>query len=205
MVSSPLHCDRCRTPLPDAFLNTPEPVPCPGCHAPLLARVFPAFARGGITPGRTAESVGSDEDASCFFHPRKKAVVPCARCGRFLCALCDLEIDGRHLCPTCVADPAAGGTTPGATGRTVFANERTLYDQVALSLAVLPLFDVAADVVLRAGGVFISRCGTGTHPNRGSSDGPGPAGDGGVVRAGGDGRWGAFGYYALVAHTRIPF
>ncbi len=134
-----ISCDRCRTPLPDAFLNTPAPVPCPGCHAPLLARVFPAFARGGSAPGLAAESIANDEDASCFFHPRKKAVVPCARCGRFLCALCDLEIDGRHLCPSCVADPAAGGGVPGAAGRTVFANERTLHDRVALGLAVWPL------------------------------------------------------------------
>ena len=205
MTLAPLCCDRCRTPLPDAFLNTPTPVSCPGCHAPLLARVFPAFARGGVAPGRTAESVGSDEDASCFFHPRKKAVVPCARCGRFLCALCDLEIDGRHLCPSCVADPAAGDTVPGAAGRTVFANERTLYDQVALSLAVLPLL-VWPLTLFCAPVAFYFAVRYWNSPKQG------------LIRrsrvrlvlaalfalaemAG----WGAFGYYAFVAHTRMPF
>ena len=102
-----LICDHCRTVLPTAVVNTSEPVACPGCHAPLLARVFPAFSRAG-TGGHASESVVSDEDASCFYHPRKKAVVPCVRCGRFLCALCDLEIDGQHLCPGCLSAAQEG-------------------------------------------------------------------------------------------------
>ena len=43
-----------------------------------------------------------DDQASCFYHSQKKAVVPCAYCGRFLCALCDVEWDGKHLCPACL-------------------------------------------------------------------------------------------------------
>ena len=132
----PLHCDRCRTALPESIFNTPAPVACPGCHAPLLARVFPAFFRAPVV-GRAAETVGSEEDASCFFHPRKKAVVPCGRCGRFLCALCDLEIDGRHLCPSCVTAAGAATTTAAAAG--ALSNERFLYDQLAASVALLPL------------------------------------------------------------------
>ncbi len=133
-----LLCDRCRLVLPDAVFNTPEPVACPGCHAPLLARVFPAFRRPpAVAP--TAESVGSEEDASCFYHARKKAVVPCSRCGRFLCALCDLELDGRHLCPSCVeAGRVAGGRAALADGLPL--RPRTLHDKIALTLATVPLF-----------------------------------------------------------------
>ena len=133
-----LICDRCRTVLTGGLVNTPEPVACPGCHAPLLARVFPAFSRAG-TGGHASESVVSDEDASCFYHPRKKAVVPCVRCGRFLCALCDLELDGRHLCPGCVeAGRAADGQAALQNG--VWLGNRTLHDKLALLLAVVPLF-----------------------------------------------------------------
>ena len=139
---SPLCCDRCRTALPDACFNTPAPVACPGCQAPLLVRVFPAFFHAP-TVGRAAETVGSDEDASCFFHPRKKAVVPCGRCGRFLCALCDLDIGGRHLCPACVADgPPLTAVTTASGGHMAggeLANERFLYDRMALTLAAAPL------------------------------------------------------------------
>ena len=195
-----LSCDRCRTALPDAFLNTPAPVACPGCHAPLLARVFPAFTRGGIVPGRTAETVGSDEDAGCFFHPRKKAVVPCARCGRFLCALCDLEIGPEHLCPACVA-----AATPGAAGPQALANEHVLYDQVALSLTTLPLLVwpftlLAAPVAL----FFVVRYWN--EPRRRLI----PARRTKLVAAAvlallELAGWGVFGYYAFATHARIPF
>ena len=83
----------------------------------------------------------SDEDASCFYHPRKKAVVPCAQCGRFLCALCDLELDGRHLCPGCVsAARAAGGRAALQNG--LLLGNRTLHDKLALAVAALPLIPV---------------------------------------------------------------
>ena len=133
-----LLCDKCRTVLTGASVNTPGPVACPGCHSALLARVFPAFFRQDDGRPRTAENVGSAEDAGCFYHPRKKAVIPCEQCGRFLCALCDLELDGRHLCPGCVeAGRAADGRSALRHGLPL--PPRTLHDNVALSLAVLPL------------------------------------------------------------------
>ena len=195
-----LSCDRCRTSLPDAFLNTPAPVACPGCHAPLLARVFPAFARGGIVPGHAAETVGSDEDAGCFFHPRKKALVSCARCGRFLCALCDLEIGGQHLCPTCVT-----AATPGAAGPQALANEHVLYDQVALSLTTLPLLVwpftlLAAPVAL----FFVVRYWN-EPPRRLIPARRTKLVAAALLAALELAGWGVFVYYALAPHARISF
>ena len=135
-----LICDACRTALGGAVVNTPEPVACPGCHATLLARVFPAFFRRQ-TDVAAAESVGSDEDASCFYHSRKKAVVPCAQCGRFLCALCDLEFDGRHLCPGCVGAARTAGGQAALQNGLLFGN-RTLHDKLALAMAALPLIPI---------------------------------------------------------------
>ena len=133
-----LLCDKCRTVLTGATVNTPEPVACPGCHSALAARVFPAFFRQDAGGERAAEGVVSEEDASCFYHPRKKAVVPCDQCGRFLCALCDLELDGRHLCPGCVeAGRSADGRTALRAGLPLAP--RTLHDSAALSLAFGPL------------------------------------------------------------------
>ena len=57
--------------------------------------------------------------------------MPCGDCGRFLCALCDLEIDGRHVCPTCMELARQAGRSLRA------GNQRTLHDQVALTLAVV--------------------------------------------------------------------
>ena len=135
-----LLCDKCRTVLPDPFLNAPGPLGCPGCNAPLLTRVFPAFFRAEAG-ARASESVSSDEDAGCFYHPRKRAVVPCGQCGRFLCALCDLEVDGRHLCPGCVeAGRTSGGVLALQNG--LLLPPRTLHDRLALSLAVIPLIPI---------------------------------------------------------------
>ncbi len=125
-----LRCDKCQTPLPGAVVNTLTPVACPACHASLIVQVFPAFLRP-VARGRSSEALASQEDAGCFYHAHKKAVVPCEDCGRFLCALCDLEIDGRHVCPTCVDAARQSGKSLRSSG------QRTLHDQVALTLAAL--------------------------------------------------------------------
>ena len=57
----------------------------------------------------------------------------CDGCGRFLCALCDLELDGRHLCPACLQSAKKKGGIPQLD------NRRTIYDSAALSLGLLPL------------------------------------------------------------------
>ena len=124
-----LRCDKCQTALPGAVVNTGTLVACPACGVATLVQVFPAFAR--VAPrGRTAEALASAEDAGCFYHPTKKAVVPCDECGRFLCALCDLELDGRHVCPECIE-------VARKAGKTLRGGTRTLHDQLALAIAAL--------------------------------------------------------------------
>lgn len=131
-----LRCERCETILGGVAVNTPELVPCPSCQTLLLTQVYPAFFRAGAEAEQRQETVASDEDASCFFHPRKKAVVPCASCGRFLCALCDLEFEDRHLCPTCVE----AGRTKASAADKVFVREHMRYDYQALMLTAIPFF-----------------------------------------------------------------
>ena len=126
-----LRCDKCQTVLPGAVVNTGTLVACPACGVPTLVQLFPAFSRP-VARGRVAEALGSAEDASCFYHPSKKAAVPCDECGRFLCTLCDLELDGRHICPECVEVARKGG-------KTLRASTHTLHDQVALAVASIGL------------------------------------------------------------------
>lgn len=75
-------------------------------------------------------------ESSCFFHPQKKAVVPCGGCGRFLCALCDCQLGKEHLCPACLET----GKTKGKIS--ALEHRRTRYDSIALTLAVLPMLPV---------------------------------------------------------------
>ena len=59
--------------------------------------------------------------------------MPCSFCGRFICALCDIDFGGQHICPTCLAAGKKKGRIK------TLENQRTLYDSIALSMAVAPL------------------------------------------------------------------
>ncbi|PWU08375.1 MAG: hypothetical protein C5B50_29735 [Verrucomicrobia bacterium] len=132
MIPSALSCSQCKTPFPEELFGQAEPTPCPTCGTYWQIEVFPAFFRR-ITPGKDGELLLTDGEASCFYHPNKKAAIPCQNCGRFLCALCDCDLHGKHICPACLE----AGKTKGKIQN--LENRRTLYDSIALSLAVLPL------------------------------------------------------------------
>jgi hypothetical protein len=83
--------------------------------------------------GPNPEAVMVEGESSCFYHPQKKAVVPCEGCGRFLCALCDCILHGRHFCPGCLDTGKKKGKIKS------IETDRTLYDSIALGVAVLPL------------------------------------------------------------------
>lgn len=132
MGAASLTCDRCRARLPVSAVNTPDLVACPSCRTPLRFLVFPAFYRAHA-PAQVGETIMVEGESSCFYHPAKKAVVPCDGCGRFLCALCDVDLDDKHLCPKCVE--------AAKTKRTIdtLESERYLYDSMALNFAAIAL------------------------------------------------------------------
>lgn len=105
---------------------------CPACQATLQVIPFPALGRQAPTGG-ASEPVANPDDAACFQHPTKKAVVPCDACGRFLCALCDLEVEGQHLCPACLESGRRKGTVAA------LERSRTRWDQITVTLAALGL------------------------------------------------------------------
>jgi hypothetical protein len=125
-------CTKCNSTLPGELFNTPNLVPCPQCGAPFRVEVFPALFRR-MLPGAAGQQLIGDSQSSCFYHPRKQATIPCDSCGRFLCALCDVELNGQHLFPVCLET----GKTKGKLKS--LQNHRVLYDNLALALAILPL------------------------------------------------------------------
>lgn len=126
-----LPCTKCGTALPASMLNTDEPSGCPGCGSLIRADVFPALFRRA--EGQAGESLLADSEAGCFFHPQKKAVTPCSSCGRFLCSLCNVDFGGKPICPSCLE--------AGKSKRKIknLETHRVLYDNIALSIAILPL------------------------------------------------------------------
>lgn len=113
-----LPCAHCATPLAlDSAI-------CPGCRAPVTALVFPAL---NIRPQTATALPLSDGEASCFYHERKKALVACDQCGRFLCGLCQVDWVGENWCPNCIE------------ARQSLVTRAVMYDSMALQLAVFPL------------------------------------------------------------------
>jgi hypothetical protein len=151
-MSAPVVCPHCSSPIAAAQLQSRDYVPCLHCQAPLLVRVFPALLRAP-RPGVSAERVTDAGQATCFYHPNKTAHVPCDACGRFICALCEVELHGQHLCPSCVESGRRKGTL------TTLESRRVLWDSIALSVAVLPVVTVVlwwTSIVAAPAAIFLA-------------------------------------------------
>lgn len=149
MRLSSLRCTKCRNSLPVEGVNTGDWVNCSFCGAAVRVHVFPALFNAPASD-RPGEALRVGGEAGCFYHPHKKAVVPCDLCGRFLCGLCDLELDGRHLCSSCVE---TGKRTHKLRS---LENHRILYDRIALALAFWPLLVWPATFLTAPAALFVS-------------------------------------------------
>lgn len=125
-----LSCSKCDAPIPNVDWNR-EHAFCMACRAPVSILVFPAlYAKSDAASAGTP--VVEAGESSCFYHPQKRAVVPCDQCGRFLCALCQVEFLGQNWCPRCIE----AGSQKGRLAH--LDPSRTLHDNTALALAILP-------------------------------------------------------------------
>jgi hypothetical protein len=77
------------------------------------------------------KAVLESEHATCFYHHTNQAEAVCESCGRFVCTVCAVDFGGRRVCPPCIA------TVKTDDAQTIDA--RTLFDGIALALAVLPV------------------------------------------------------------------
>lgn len=132
MATTAVQCPKCKATLLNGVFNLPDFSPCPVCASALQIEVYPALFRR-LEVGSAAVAVMAEGEASCYYHPQKKAVLPCEGCGRFVCALCDCAHQGQHLCPACLEV----GRTKGKIKS--LENTRTRYDSIAIALALFPI------------------------------------------------------------------
>src|SRR5262249_27253386 len=128
MQENSLCCPRCRAIWPSSPEALANLASCPSCGREFRINIYPAFNLPRAV-GSTSEAVILEGEAACFYHPQKRAVIPCTRCGRFLCALCHLDFKDEHLCPSCLEVGRIKG------GLNKFDTVRTRYDSAALYLA----------------------------------------------------------------------
>lgn len=131
MANPAISCGSCSWPVPAEAWNRSEGVRCLGCGERVRVAAFPAVARANV--GAVPEAIATEAEASCFYHAESRAVVPCDECGRFLCSLCEIEIDGRKLCPTCFENRLSSNRLEAAETR------RTMHDSIALAVATWPM------------------------------------------------------------------
>lgn len=144
-----IRCTNCAASLPDEHINSQGFNPCPICHSLIRADVFPAAYE---TPARgtSGELVLVDNESSCFFHQNKQAVTACSHCGRFLCALCDIDFNGQHLCITCIES----GKKKGKISK--LQNKNFLYDNIVLGIAILPTLTFYLPVITAPATIFLA-------------------------------------------------
>jgi hypothetical protein len=148
-MNQAINCPHCTSPVPREFYNASREVACPICATPLRVRAYPALLR--VTPqGSSGERITVEGQAACFYHPSKTAHVPCDACGRFVCALCDVELLGQHLCPACIESGRRKGSL------TTLENKRVLWDNIALTTAIVPLIVWPLTIVSAPAAIFLA-------------------------------------------------
>lgn len=99
---------------------------CPYCEKRLQLRVWP------VVHQNTKAAAALSDQATCFFHPDKAFQACCQRCGRFVCALCDLQLGAEHVCPTCFERGRAD--SGGEAAKAEWRHRDVLYDSIALTV-----------------------------------------------------------------------
>jgi len=115
----------------------------------MLVEVFPALFRP-TEAVHSGEALIAEGEASCFYHPHKKAAALCSACGCFLCKLCETDLAGRCLCPSCI--------DKGRSSEDIetLVTHRTLYDSLAFSLAILPMLFFPVTVITAPASIYIA-------------------------------------------------
>jgi hypothetical protein len=148
-VDELIRCPNCAASLPDEQINSQGFNPCPICRSLIRADVFPAIYETPVG-GTSGELLLVDNESSCFYHQNKQALTACASCGRFLCALCDIDFNGQHLCMSCIES----GKKKGKIGK--LQNSKFLYDNIVLGMAILPVFTFYLPVITAPTTIFLA-------------------------------------------------
>jgi hypothetical protein len=125
-----LRCPVCHARLESLAWHGNDGGRCLRCFRDFDFQGFPALTKApdAVRPQAAVPAV----DSVCFFHPENRAETVCDDCGRFLCPVCQIEDGDRRLCPACIAKSRRGEGIDGI-------RQRTLYDNMALVLAIGPL------------------------------------------------------------------
>lgn len=148
ITGTAFRCGRCAAGLDAEQFADATWKECPYCNTPTQIARFAAY----YAPLRQAdfgERVLESSEASCFYHPQKRAVIPCDSCGLYLCGLCRVEWGAESYCPACIESGQRQKTIPN------LENYRTQYDSMALALATFPALGIYPIVITAPLSLFL--------------------------------------------------
>lgn len=101
--------------------------------------LFPAILKKAEVA--QAENALEDTEATCLYHPHKRAVAICESCGAFICELCVTRVNGFTQCLNCYARGVekAKGKSKDKDSAHSFQQVNILWDNHALALATIPM------------------------------------------------------------------
>lgn len=148
-MSVELACPKCAATLEGPLPGSLTAMVCGGCDSALEIFSFPALSSSPPPPSAPEPRIDAAE-GGCFFHPESKAQLPCDLCGRFLCSLCDLEIQGRHLCPSCLESGRQRQQLE------ILVQKRFVPDRAALVFALVPILFYPVVVITVPVGLYFA-------------------------------------------------
>ncbi|MDB6139630.1 MAG: hypothetical protein JWO94_2702 [Verrucomicrobiaceae bacterium] len=127
-------CVFCESPLPPLQLPLDGGgVQCPACLRSSEVRVFPALlAAHQARPPALVSDPPAEGEAACFYSPQRRATHACAHCGVLISDAWTAHWGSKTYCLKCL-EHLMSGKDGG------FEASRILWDNIALSLAVVPL------------------------------------------------------------------
>ncbi len=80
--------------------NSIDTIICHGCGKKNKVVIYDTILKE-LNQGEKICTVTEDDDANCYKHQKNLAVKSCEHCGAYICSLCDIEVNGKHICPDC--------------------------------------------------------------------------------------------------------
>lgn len=128
-----VRCSSCGSGMADALFQRTGAALCPACGREVHASLLPAlFKTPALQPPALPEEPPAPGEAVCFYNPDRRATKVCDHCGVFVSEAWAAKWGAQTVCLKCLEDLRSKHKD------TRFEAKRTLWDNVALFLAVGP-------------------------------------------------------------------
>ena len=132
---TPVRCAHCNLPLYAADVAEGRAI-CPSCRSLNVVAAFPALAEGGTgKPPALPDDPPGEGEAACFYSPTRRATAVCSHCG--LCMISNTWAAQWGTRAPFASKCLDHLRSQGNDGER-FQGSRTLWDNIALLLAVAP-------------------------------------------------------------------